>query len=168
MKLVTAAFCCLIFLGCASHNQEIFKDLRLSDYENIKWADITVLNAKDIIGIPDVTEDFGKTKNETVWIYTGGKPPSSRLTLLFNKIGGRLLTATWFFRSYDKHSDLKFISDKYQFDLHKPRSSSDFFSIKKNYYTSSSKNMELTVDLKHNSVESMSWIVKCLNLHAQA
>ena len=160
MKLAKITLCFFFLLGCASHNQGTFKDLKLSNYENIKWDDINIANAKEKIGAPDIVEEVGKTKSEIVWIYTGGRPPSSRLTLLFNKENGRLLNATWFFRSYDQNSDLKFLSSKNEFDLQNPKPNPDFFGVKKNYYTSKSKNMEMAVYSKDQFVEYISWVIR--------
>lgn len=157
--LIRFFFCGFLLLGCASNQSKLGHDLELSSYKKIKWSEINLSNAKDKIGTPDISEAVGNNQNEIVWIYLGGTPLSSRLTLLFNKVDGHILNATWFFRSYDKKADTKYLAKKYQFDLTQPRENPQFFGVRKDYYTNPSKSMEMTVVKKDNFVESISWIV---------
>lgn len=122
----------------------------------MKWQEVTVKNAKEKIGAPDLQEEVGDSKGEVVWIYIRGNPPASRLSLLFKKSDGQLLNATWFFRSYDSNSDFKLLAQKYKVDTNKPEVNKDFLESKRIYYTNEPKDMKMTVNPKDNSVESIS------------
>ncbi|UXR65839.1 hypothetical protein EZJ49_06205 [Bdellovibrio bacteriovorus] len=160
MRTVSACIFSLLALSaCAIPAKKDGESLTLTKVEKIEWSKMSQPVLLKQIGSPDKKAMIGPQGEEEVWIYLGGEPRSTRLSVIFNAKTSQLLSANWFFRSNDPGTELKDIFNRYnqyEFTLEPEES---YSTSRMQFYKSKNGDLELAVNKKSGDVNSISWEV---------
>ncbi|WP_415062845.1 hypothetical protein [Bdellovibrio sp.] len=128
--------------------------------DRVHWADVNTSTAERIFGKPDIREYADSERREDAWVYLGGEPKTTRLSLIFNAHTGTLLSANWFFRATDSEANLESLAKRYshlKFDLEHPYENGDVRGPKMLFYSSKDGGVEIAVYKRSKVVSSLSW-----------
>lgn len=155
-KAIKLTILTLFISSCASIAQN--PRVTLEQLDDINWQSINKSNADQVFGKPDMKSFVSDEKNEEVWIYLGGNPKNTKLSLIFTESTGMLQSANWFFRQSDDQAKLSTLMSHYGESNYKKSVSGEAPKAPKlDIYKHQKSGPDILVFSKSGIASSLSW-----------
>lgn len=153
--------------GCISAPQNGYSThlINLSKIEQLPLGSNTK-TIEQILGSPTEMQSINDLKNTTAWVYFDNHK-INRVTLIVDKISGRLLAKTWQIEDGDLERDIQTTLKRYpkaNFKLRHAKWIADFLPDEA-YYEDLALGLSIKVRKKRQEVLSISWFLPENELH---
>lgn len=159
-KILLFSTLAYISISCTtlSSPNERTSGLTLKSVEQLKINNTNTAEAENIFGPPDLKVSLDNDQN--AWLYLEGATPTTRLSLIFNKMDLKLVTVNWYVKETESESDIENALGRYpsaHFNKLEPEWSNSHSGPDELLFTDSKMNLEIVFQKTSKKVSTIRW-----------